>query len=230
MISDQPQERAYLAPFFAFLGFLLLADFVARLGDGYAHWALAEPRYWVFPVQTLTCAGLLWRWRAHYPLARSQWRGLGLACGAGLLSLALWVAPQWLLGAAPRVAGFDPGHFGSGGALYGGNLALRLLRMVVVVPLVEEIFWRGWLLRFLVKEDFQSVPMGTFTRKSFAIVSVAFCFEHTLPDWPGALITSVLYNLVAIRTRSLGACVLAHAVTNFGLALYILATKQWGFW
>lgn len=230
MISDQPQERAYLAPFFAFLGFLLLADCVAWLGDGYAHWALAEPRYWVFPVQTLTCAGLLWHWRAHYPLARSQWRGLGLACGAGLLALALWVAPQWLLGAAPRVTGFDPGHFGNGGALYGGNLALRLLRMVVVVPLVEEIFWRGWLLRFLVKEDFGSVPMGTFTRKSFAIVSVAFCFEHTLPDWPGALITSVLYNLVAIRTRSLGACVLAHAVTNFGLALYILATKQWGFW
>ncbi len=228
MISYQPQERAYIAPFLAFLGFLLLADVVARLGDGYAHWAVAEPRYWVFPVQTLVCGALFWRWRAHYPLA--PWRGIGIACLAGLLSLALWVAPQWLLGAAPRTQGFDPAHFGGDGALYWGNLTLRLLRMVIVVPLVEEIFWRGWLLRFLVNEDFRSVPMGTFTRKSFAIVSVAFCFEHTMADWPGALVTSMLYNLVAYRTRSLGACILAHAVTNLGLALYILATKQWGFW
>ncbi len=228
MISYQPQERAYIAPFVAFLGFLLLADVVVRLGDGYAHWALAEPRYWVFPVQTFVCGALLWRWRSHYPLA--PWRGLGLACMTGLLSLFVWVAPQWLLGAGPRTAGFDPAHFGGDGSLYWGNLTLRLLRMVIVVPLLEEIFWRGWLLRFLINEDFRSVPMGTFSRKSFVIVSVAFCFEHTMPDWPGALVTSVLYNLVAYRTRSLGACVLAHAVTNLGLTLYILATKQWGFW
>ena len=102
--------------------------------------------------------------------------------------------------------------------------------MIIVVPLVEEIFWRGFLLRYFVREDFHNVPMGTFTWKSFSIVSVAFCFEHTMPDWPAALVTSVLYNWVAIRTRSLLACVVTHAVTNAGLACYILATKQWGFW
>lgn len=230
MISDQPQERAYLAPFFAFLGFLLLADCVARLGDGYAHWALAEPRYWVFPVQTLTCAGLLWHWRAHYPLARSQWLGLGLACGAGLLALALWVAPQWLLGAAPRVTGFDPGHFGNGGALYDGNLALRLLRMVVVVPLVEEIFWRGFLLRYLIDEKFSTVPFGKFSWLSFGVVTLAFTFAHSSADWLAAAVTGALYNFVAYRTRSLSSCVLAHAVTNLLLGLWIVYTKQWGFW
>jgi uncharacterized protein len=81
-----------------------------------------------------------------------------------------------------------------------------------------------------VSEDFQKVPFGTFTWKSFSIVSVAFCFEHQMADWPAALITSVLFNLVAIRTRSLSACVFAHAVTNLGLGIYILRTGQNGFW
>lgn len=102
--------------------------------------------------------------------------------------------------------------------------------MVVVVPLVEEFFWRGFLLRFLIKDEFHTVPFGMFSWKSFSIVSVAFCFEHQMADWPGALVTSVLYNLVACRTKSLAACVVAHAATNLGLGIYILRTGQFGFW
>ncbi len=55
-------------------------------------------------------------------------------------------------------------------------------------------------------------------------------FEHSRPDWPAALVTGALLNLVAYRTRSLGACVLAHAVANLLLGLYVLRTGQWGFW
>jgi hypothetical protein len=102
--------------------------------------------------------------------------------------------------------------------------------MVIIVPLVEEIFWRGWLLRYLVHDDFRTVPFGTFTWKSFLISSGAFCLEHQFADWPAAILTGALYNLVAYRTRSLAACVVAHAVTNAGLAIYILQTRQWGFW
>jgi CAAX prenyl protease-like protein len=72
--------------------------------------------------------------------------------------------------------------------------------------------------------------MGSFTWTSFWVVSVAFCFEHTRPDWPAALLTSVLYNAVAYSSRSLLACVVAHAITNLLLGLYILKTQQWGFW
>ena len=72
--------------------------------------------------------------------------------------------------------------------------------------------------------------MGTFTWMSFAITTVAFCFEQQPPDWPAAVLTGALFNLVAYRTRSLAACVLTHAVTNLALAFYILHTKQWGFW
>ena len=70
----------------------------------------------------------------------------------------------------------------------------------------------------------------TFTWKSFLITSVAFCFEHQPADWPAALLTGALFNLVAYRTKSLAACVLTHAVTNLALAIYVLQTRQWGFW
>lgn len=228
MIGSDSHERAYLGPFFVFLVFLLLVDVVARLGDGYSHWMLAAPRYWIFPLQTAVCAVLLWRWRQHYTFRPFHGWLTALAIGAG--ALILWIAPQCWFGAAPRMEGFDPGYFGAGGAAYTINLTLRITRMVIIVPLVEEIFWRGWLLRYLINDDFQKVPFGAFTWKSFLISSAAFCIEHQMADWPAAILTGAAFNLVAYRTKSLAACVLTHAVTNAGLAIYILQTRQWGFW
>ena len=99
-----------------------------------------------------------------------------------------------------------------------------------MVPFVEEIFWRGFLLRYLIREDFESVPFGTFSWRSFALVTVFFALEHQPADYPAALLTGALYNWIAIRTRSLSSCILAHAITNLLLGVYIMATRQWGFW
>jgi CAAX prenyl protease-like protein len=182
----------------------------------------------VFPIQTIACGALLWAQRR-----RVQYRpfaGFGFAVLAGLIALGLWISPQALFGVAPRVDGFDPTFFGHGGWFYWTNLTFRIIRIGLVVPFVEEIFWRGFLLRYLVREDFDSVAFGTFTWRSFSITSVAFCLEHQFQDWPAAVLTGALYNLVAYRTRSLAACIFTHAVTNLALAAYILRTGQWGFW
>ena len=233
MIGVTSHERAYLAPFFAFLALLLVGEVVKSLGEGYSHWALASPQYWLFPLQIVVCCGLLVHYRRWYADLRPNTR-LGLALGfgvmAGIIAFFLWISPQALFGAAPRVDGFHPHFFGSDGPAYWGNLLARFFRMVLVVPIVEELFWRGFLLRYCIRDDFQAVPFGTFTWTSFLVVSVAFCFEHTRPDWAAALVTSVLYNVVAYASRSLLACVIAHAVTNLVLGFYILKTEQWGFW
>ena len=113
---------------------------------------------------------------------------------------------------------------------YWGTLVFRLLRIAVVVPFVEEIFWRGFLLRYLIKDDFASVPFGTFSWLSFGVVTVFFTLEHQPVDYPAAFVTGILFNWVAIHTRSLSSCILAHAITNLLLSFYILATRQWGFW
>ena len=238
MIGTTPHERAYIGPFFLFLAFLLFSELVGKLDAFSGHWAIVSSKYWIFPTQTAICALMLYRWRSH--ITFGPWRGMVLAVIAGVISLLawVWVMPQfceWLAALFgktidPRVVGFDPAFFGKDGAHYWTNVTIRMLRMVIIVPLVEEIFWRGFLLRFFIKDEFHTVPFGEFTWKSFGLVSVLFCFEHQMADWPGALITSVLYNVVAYRTRSLAACVVAHAVTNLGLGIYILKTGQFGFW
>lgn len=228
MFGTTQSEKAYFAPFIVFMGLMVLGQLVAGAFAGQAFWMFSEPQYWVQPAQTLICGGLVVRYWRHYQL---RWpAGLGFAIFIGILALVLWVAPQEFFGAERRMKGFDPAFFGSEGWPYALNLGFRFLRLVVVVPLVEEIFWRGFLLRWLIREDFTNVPMGSFTWKSFSLVSLFFMLEHAPADWPAALLTGALFNLVALRTRSLSACVITHAVTNLLLGLYILRTGQLGFW
>lgn len=226
---DRSALWAFVLPFVAFMGGLMLVSLVKSLApeDDAPFW-MEDPKYWVFPLQTVVCGVLLaWFWRKY------EWGGrwhvtLGLL--AGLVVLAVWVAPQWLLGADPRLEGFNPDTFADNPALWWSSLALRFLRLVVIVPLLEEIFWRGFLLRYVINEDFTKVPFGTFSWLSFGVVTVMFGLAHWGPDFVPALIAGAIYNLVAVRTKSLACCVLAHALTNLGLGIYIMQTRQWGFW
>jgi CAAX prenyl protease-like protein len=228
MFGANSQEKAYLGPFLAFFVVLALGIAVAHFGDGRALWIFSQPRYWVFPLQTVVCTLLLVRGWPCYALRwpRRPWFTIGI----GVLALLLWVAPQEWLGASPRVDGFNPEFFGATGWPYAVNLGVRFLRLVIVVPLLEEIFWRGFLLRYLINEHFTRVPVGAFSWGSFTAVIAGFCLEHSFPDWPAAILTGALYNFVAYRTGSLSSCVLVHAVTNALLGLYVLHTRQWGFW
>ena len=143
----------------------------------------------------------------------------------------LWIAPQQFLGFAPRRIGFDPGIFAGQPAAYWTTIVFRFLRLVVVVPFVEEIFWRGFLLRYLINEKFYRVEFGTFSWVSFAIVTAAFAFSHSPADWIAALITGALYNFVAYRTRSL-TCI-SHprprCDQSRARGLDPMNTRQWGF-
>jgi uncharacterized protein len=105
-----------------------------------------------------------------------------------------------------------------------------MIRLAVIVPLLEEIFWRGFLMRYFVNEKWQTVPFGTPNLAAFSGVVILFAFVHDFEDFFGAIVAGVIFGAVAIGTRSLGACVLAHAVTNLLLGIYVLQTRQWGFW
>jgi CAAX prenyl protease-like protein len=190
-------------------------------------WVIA-PEFWIYPLQTLLCAALLVFFRGQYEFHPLRQPSLVLAIG--LFVFLLWIAPQQFLHFPHRGDGFNPEVLKFNPGLYWTTILLRFLRLVVIVPLVEEIFWRGFLLRFLISEKFDSVPFGSFSWISFAIVTVAFALSHAFADWPAALATGALYNLVAYRTRSLLSCILTHALTNLALGLWIVATRQWGFW
>ncbi len=98
----------------------------------------------------------------------------------------------------------------------------------MVVAITEELFWRGFLIRWIIKPDFRSVPIGMFTWPSFVITSLLFATEHN--RWLVGLIAGIIYNILLYRTKSLRACMVAHGMTNLALGLYVLATQQWTFW
>ena len=133
---------------------------------------------------------------------------------------------------APRADGFDPTIFKDSPFWYAAVLFLRFVRLVVVVPLVEEIFWRGFLMRYAIAGDrsFTSVPFGRHHWRSFGLTTAAFMLVHAKEDWLGALIFGSLMYFLCIRSRSLAACVWMHAVANLLLGIYVLKTRQWGFW
>ena len=219
---------AHVAPFVLFMLGLAFVQGVQVLAGKSDNLLLAEPMYWVFPLQALVCAAALVVFWKSYDFG-SQ-RPIPLAIGVGLLVFVLWVSPQLFLGQPRRLDGFDPSVFAGQPALYWSMVAARFLRLVIVVPLVEEIFWRGFLQRYLIDERFDRVPFGTYTHLSFWGVTLAFASVHWGPDFIPALFTGAIYGWLAVRTKSLLAPIIAHAVTNLALGSYIMATKQWGFW
>ncbi len=216
---------AFTLPMAVFLVLLALVSVLRKVGG--AFW-LDSPEYWIYPAQTIFCGALvIWFWREYQFRAA---RRIVFAAAVALLVFAGWIAPRELLGFAPRLIGFNPEIFSGQPATYWTTVAVRFVRLVVVVPLVEEIFWRGFLLRYFVNEKFYTVSVGTFSWLSFAVVTVGFGFAHSPADRIAALIAGALYNGIAYRTKSLASCVVAHAITNLLLGLWIMKTRQWGFW
>lgn len=109
------------------------------------------------------------------------------------------------------------------------SLTLRTVRAVVLVAMIEELFWRGWLLRWLIQPDFLAVPLGAYSAQAFWIAAVLFASEHG-PYWDVGLLAGAAYNWWMIRKKSLGDLILAHGVTNACLSAYVIATGKWEYW
>jgi CAAX prenyl protease-like protein len=208
-----------------FVALLGLGNLVRKIDNSF--W-FGSPEYWIYPLQTIVCGGVVWWFRCDYQWARLKRPVFTVAIA--LLVLFIWISPQVFFGFSTRTSGFNPEVFLRQSTLYWTTIALRFLRLVIVVPLVEEIFWRGFFLRYLMAEDFDRVPFGKFSWLSFTAVTLLFAFSHSQADWAAALCAGALYNIVAYRTGSLVSCVFAHALTNLLLGLWIMNTRQWGFW
>jgi CAAX prenyl protease-like protein len=149
----------------------------------------------------------------------------------------LWVAPDvflpswrdsWLFsnGFTGRIEGVLP-EAARGDTLV---LVLRCVRAVILVPIIEELFWRAWLPRWVdSREDFRKVPLGQYTLASFWLTALLFASEHGAM-WDVGLAAGLLYNWWMRRTRQLGDLILAHAVTNACLSAYVLARGRWEYW
>lgn len=222
---------AHVVPLAAFLLLQTLPGLFRLEGDPAAPWWRAHPEHWVYPLQTLAALALLAFWWRHYEFAPLRAGQAALALGLALGGIAVWIAPD-ALGWTERTEGFDPRALGDAPERVIPILVLRFLRLVVVAAFVEEIFWRGFLQRYLVDtaEDFWKIPPGTFTWPSAVWTTVCVVIIHSLADWPAALVWGALMAFLYVRTRSLSACVFMHAAANLILGIYILRNEAWGLW
>ena len=202
-------------------------------------------RAWVYALQTVVGMGLMlylkpWRWYA--PL---QWRNLPLALLVGVAVFVVWVLPEtdwvgqrapgfrefylrififppWSVAEMPESSAYDP-------ARCGWMLALmRLAGSAFVIAVAEEFFWRGWLYRWLLGRNFLKVDLGRWDTGMFIAVSAVFAVEHM--QWAVGFLAGIAYLWLMIRTRDIWAAVVAHVLTNFLLAVYVLAYGKYEFW
>lgn len=226
LAADEPfLDRAAWArilPFGTYILFIVLGDMLERLGV-----SRAELR-WLYPVQVgAVLALLLAFWRGYQELhhfALSLKQALA-AIVAGIVVLVLWVnldAPWMTIGSAP---GYDPRTDGEIDWLL---VAIRIAGAALVVPVMEELFWRSFLMRWVEQSNFMSVDPARIGFKAFVIPCVLFGFEHTL--WLAGIVAGVAYGLLYMRHRKLWSPILAHAITNGLLGVWVLHTGGWQFW
>ena len=165
-------------------------------------------------------------WRPSHALA-------GITLGTAVFLI--WIGPDRLFGYRHFWL-FENSLFGStaGSAPpeLRASLEFRIVRAMgstVLVPIVEELFWRGWLMRWLIDSRFRKVPLGTYAPAAFWLVALLFASEHG-PYWEVGLAAGVLYNWWMVRTHNLADCILAHSVTNGLLSAYVLMADRWQYW
>lgn len=218
-------------PFAVFMAFIGLDEAIRFFAERGLFTLEATTLYYLYPVKALVVAYLLYRYRGHYrELKYKDLTNLPVTlavCGTGLLVFILWILMDWTLGITAKPQGFDPTLL-SGRGLQIVMTMFRIGGAVLVVPLMEELFWRSFLIRYIIDRNFEQVPLGAFTWPSFLLTVVLFGCEHNYIL--AGIMAGVLYNMILYKTRSLAQCVLAHTVTNLALALYVLSTGKWHFW
>jgi uncharacterized protein len=153
----------------------------------------------------------------------------------GIAVCILWIAPDTLIPGWRAHALFQnsiTGHLKNSippNELTTIMLILRTSRAALIVPIVEELFWRGWLVRWLQDPQVERIPLGQFTPLAFWATALLFAAEHG-PYWEVGLLCGIIYNWWMRRTRSLGDLMLVHGVTNLALSLYVIGTQRWEFW
>jgi CAAX prenyl protease-like protein len=210
----------HIAPFAAFVAILAAAR-IFQL-----------PERVFYPLRVSVVLLLLLAAR-HYISLRPRFPLQSVIMGTAVFLI--WVAPDLLFGYRHFWL-FENALTGRAASTIDPALRLSLPFIVVraagatlLVPVFEELFWRSWLMRWLIKPRFETIPFGTYERSSFWTVAVLFAIEHG-PYWEVGLAAGILYNWWAVRTRSLADCILAHAVTNGLLSAFVLFTGNWQYW
>lgn len=206
----------YILPFAVYIAFSLIGGY------------FENGTYLMYPLKTVAVAVTLWINRRHYEelFTRISFKSLILSVLIGLLAFVVWVIPEGMYPVLGE-SEFNPFIFQETWIVY-PLIIFRIVGAVLVVPIFEELFWRSFLIRWIIDQDFKTVAIGKFTWLSFVVTVILFGLEHN--RWLVGLGAGALYNGLYYHQKSLWPCIIAHSVTNLILGIYVLQTGQWSFW
>jgi CAAX prenyl protease-like protein len=176
-------------------------------------------------------------WPKFTPVRWNHW-WLGII--VGVVGTVQWIGMEKLLMSQPwlfwtrmisdvQAKAYVPHEQIESAGLMWSFILIRWAGASLVVPVMEELFWRDLLWRNIIApNDFKLAQVGEYDRNAFWIVPAIFAAVHV--QWLTAIVWGLLIALLLVRTRSLGACMIAHGVTNFLLGAYVLYTREWFFW
>jgi exosortase E/protease (VPEID-CTERM system) len=201
-----------------------LMPLLAILAAGMIAHALSAGFELLYPLRLVAAIAVLWVYRKSY--ATLDWTISWRAPATGAAIAGVWFLFAHFLippSARPDALGVLPAPLGA------AWIAARVLAATVTVPIAEELAYRGYLMRRLVDADFQSVRFDAVRWPALAVGAAAFGIMHGTLWLPGIL-AGLAYGAIAIKTRSIGEAVVAHATTNALLAAAVLLLDQWHLW
>jgi len=249
--SKYPLAVAYILPFVVFS---VVLTFYPQFAESYENdlnktvTQTATPetwRYmWLLGLQVLLAFGLVTYFRkvylAAFPFKISIWSFV-----VGAVGVVVWIYLAELgwerelasrFGLAEKLArpGFNPNTISDAGSrtLF---LVTRFTVLVVVVPIVEELFLRGWVVKWIEEPNFgmttepMSVSLKTLGTTALLSASIYGVLTHPM-EAIAAFVWFGMVTLLARKTGSIWDCIVAHAVTNGLLGIYVLWFKQWHLW
>lgn len=213
-----------IAPFFIFLVLTFCQDAFGGVA-----------RYWFYLGKTVAGAWMIWEMRPI--VLEMRWKVSFGSLFVGFLAFAIWVGLDDLL----RVVGINPGFLKLklGGAPWNPHehfapdwarafIVTRIVGSTLVVPALEEVFFRSFLYRYIAKKDFQRVPLGQFYWIPFIVTAVIFGFEHR--EWIAGILCGMLFQWLVCWKKRLGDAMTAHAITNLLLGIWVVWKDEWHFW
>lgn len=229
-------ELAYILPMAVFLGFTLIGG----------QWKLWYPLSYVIKTGVVAVLlGVLW---SCY--TRIRWTHGWLGVGVGILGTVQWIGMEQLFmshdffswtrvsfesAEKVRENAFKPYEFFQSVGWMWAFILIRWAGSFLVVPVMEELFWRDFVWRSLASpNDFRLHEVGEYDRSAVWVVPLLFATVHV--QWMTAIVWGLLIAWLLLKTRSLGACIIAHGVTNFllgGYVLfshYVLGKNEWYLW
>jgi CAAX prenyl protease-like protein len=229
-ILSRSPVAARVAPFVLFV---LLTAAQGKFGPASA--------YWFYFAKTFVG---LWLILEIHPLVlemRWAFSWEAVAVGVGIFAVWVGISGEWTtqnslwvkLGIShtsnhPSPAWNPIAQFGSGSALAGLFIATRVLGSSLIVPPLEEVFYRSFVYRYIAQQNFLNVPLNRFLPGPFLATAAVFGFSHN--EWLAGIVCGAAYQWLVLRKNRLGDAMTAHAITNCLLGLWVVWRGAWNFW